>query len=74
MTNVRTDWWTKEGGAADVLAAVHDTVMDGVAPEMMKLTTGPLGRAQEVALFASPRSRGTTGADFVVDAGRLKEV
>ncbi|MGH2393713.1 MAG: SDR family NAD(P)-dependent oxidoreductase, partial [Candidatus Limnocylindria bacterium] len=43
---VRTAWWTDEGGAADILAAQggtdRDSVMDTVAPEMMKLTTGRL--------------------------------
>lgn len=79
---VRTDWWTKEGGAADVLAAAtgngRDDVMDKLAPEMMHLTTGRLADPQEiadvVALLASPRSASTAGADFAVDSGFLKVV
>ncbi|MFD0683860.1 SDR family NAD(P)-dependent oxidoreductase [Actinomadura fibrosa] len=79
---VRTAWWTEEGGAADVLAgatgADRDAVMDSVAPEMMGLTTGRLAEPQEVAdvvaLLASPRSASTTGAEFAVDSGYLKEL
>ncbi|GGS61705.1 3-oxoacyl-ACP reductase [Planobispora rosea] len=78
---VRTAWWTEEGGAADILAAAtgagRDAVLDSVAPEMMKLTTGRLVDPQEVAdvvaLLVSPRSASTTGAEFAVDAGFLKE-
>ncbi|MGH2532905.1 MAG: SDR family NAD(P)-dependent oxidoreductase [Thermomicrobiales bacterium] len=79
---VRTAWWTKEGGAADIIAAQagadRESVMTKVAPEMMKLTTGRLVDPQEiadvVALLASPRSASTTGAEFAVDAGFLKEL
>ncbi|GAA2081997.1 SDR family NAD(P)-dependent oxidoreductase [Actinomadura alba] len=79
---VRTAWWTEEGGAADIIAAQvgtdRDTVMNTVAPEMMKLSTGRLVDPQEVAdviaLLVSPRSASTTGADFAVDSGFLKQV
>lgn len=79
---VRTPWWTDEGGAADILAAQagtdRDAVMDTVVPEMMKLSTGRLIEPQEiadvVALLVSPRSASTTGSDFVVDAGLLKQL
>ncbi|HZY76742.1 MAG TPA: SDR family NAD(P)-dependent oxidoreductase [Jatrophihabitantaceae bacterium] len=79
---VRTAWWTESGGAADVLAAQfgadRDAVMDTLAPQLMKLSTGRLVDPQEVAdvivLLASPRSGSTTGADFAVDAGFLKAV
>lgn len=79
---VRTAWWTEDGGAADILAAQagtdRDTVMDSVAPEMMKLTTGRLVEPQEIAdviaLLVSPRSASTTGADFAIDSGFLKAV
>ncbi|WP_067175615.1 SDR family NAD(P)-dependent oxidoreductase [Microtetraspora niveoalba] len=79
---VRTAWWTESGGAADIIAAQagtdRDSVIERVAPEMMSLTTGRLVEPQEVAdvvaLLASPRSAATTGADFVVDAGFLKQV
>ncbi|GAA0614362.1 SDR family NAD(P)-dependent oxidoreductase [Streptomyces crystallinus] len=79
---VRTAWWTEEGGAADVIAAMagsdRDTVMDTLAPQMMNVSTGRLVTPQEVAdavaLLASPRSGSTTGADFVVDGGYLKAV
>jgi NAD(P)-dependent dehydrogenase (short-subunit alcohol dehydrogenase family) len=79
---VRTAWWTDEGGAADILAAHvgvgRDAVMDEVAPEMMKLTTGRLVEPQEVAdviaLLVSPRSASITGTDVAVDAGFLKAV
>jgi NAD(P)-dependent dehydrogenase (short-subunit alcohol dehydrogenase family) len=44
----------------------------------MGLTTGRLGDPQDiadvVAFLASPRSANTTGADFVVDCGMLKEL
>jgi hypothetical protein len=79
---VRTAWWTEDGGAADVIAAQagadRDTVITKVAPEMMKLTTGRLVEPQEiadaVALVVSPRSASTTGAEFVIDGGFLKEL
>jgi NAD(P)-dependent dehydrogenase (short-subunit alcohol dehydrogenase family) len=79
---VRTPWWTDEGGAADIIAGAmgsdRDAVLDGGAAEMMSLTTGRLATPQEVAdvivLLASPRSASTTGADFAVDSGFLKEV
>ncbi|MFI0369568.1 SDR family NAD(P)-dependent oxidoreductase [Actinomadura sp. 1N219] len=79
---VRTAWWTDEGGAADIIAGAtgsdRDAVLDGVAAEMMNLTTGRLATPQEVAdvvaLLASPRSASTTGADFAVDSGFLKEI
>ncbi len=79
---VRTPWWTKEGGAADVLAQAtgsdRDTVLDKSAAVMMNLTTGRLIDPQEIAdvivLLASPRSASTTGSDVVVDAGLRKAV
>jgi NAD(P)-dependent dehydrogenase (short-subunit alcohol dehydrogenase family) len=79
---VRTPWWTDEGGAADVLAAAigadRDAVLNIVAPQMMALATGRLAEPQEiadvVALLASPRSGSTTGAEFAVDGGFLKEI
>ena len=47
-------------------------------PEALRLTTGRFVEPQEVAdviaLLASPRSGSTTGADFVVDGGLLKEL
>lgn len=77
-----TAWWTKEGGAAEVLAGMTggdaDSVIKQVAPEMMRLATGRLVDPQEiadaVALLVSPRSGSTTGADFVIDGGFLKEL
>lgn len=77
---VRTAWWTGQGGAADIFAAMtgsdRDTVMDSLAPETMGQVTGRLIDPQEVAdtilLLASPRSASTIGADFAVDAGFLK--
>jgi NAD(P)-dependent dehydrogenase (short-subunit alcohol dehydrogenase family) len=79
---VRTAWWTDPGGVADIIAAQagtdRDTVMDRLAPELMNLTTGRLVEPQEiadvVALLVSPRSANTTGAEFVVDSGFLKEL
>ena len=79
---VRTPWWTKDGGAADVLAQAtgsdRDTVLDTSAAVMMNLTTGRLIDPQEIAdvivLLASPRSASTTGSDVVVDAGLRKAV
>ena len=53
-----------------------DSVIATVAPEQMQLTTGRFVEPQEiadaVAFLASPRSAGTTGAEFVVDSGMLK--
>ena len=77
---VLTPWWTDEGGAADILAAQtgtdRDQVMTTLAPEMMRLTTGRLVDAQEIAdavvLLASPRSGSTAGTEFVVDGGMVK--
>ncbi|MEU4835234.1 SDR family oxidoreductase [Streptosporangium sp. NPDC023615] len=79
---VRTPWWTEEGGAADIIAAQagtdRDSVLDSGAVEMMSLSTGRLAEPQEIAdviaLLASPRSASTTGADFAVDSGLLKEI
>ncbi|SEL53115.1 SDR family NAD(P)-dependent oxidoreductase [Nonomuraea pusilla] len=79
---VLTDWWTKPGGAADVIAGMaggdRDAVIESAAPQMMRLVTGRLVRPQEVAdavaLLASPRSGSTTGAEFAVDGGFLKEI
>lgn len=80
--NVRTAWWTDKAGAADVLADAlgvdRDEVMTSVIPEMTKMSTGRLIDPQEiadaVALLASPRSASTTGAEFVVDGGMLKQI
>ncbi|SEG74571.1 NAD(P)-dependent dehydrogenase, short-chain alcohol dehydrogenase family [Nonomuraea solani] len=77
-----TDWWTKPGGAAEVFGSLvgsdRDSVITEVAPTMMKLATGRLVHPQEVAdaivLLASPRSGSTTGAEYVVDGGQLKEI
>ncbi|GAA2212760.1 SDR family oxidoreductase [Nonomuraea monospora] len=77
-----TDWWTKDGGAADVFAGMvgadRDKVVAEVAPAMMGLVTGRLVEPQEVAdaiaLLVSPRSGSTTGAEFVIDGGQLKGV
>ena len=45
---------------------------------MLRLSTGRIVEPQEVAdavaLLASPRSGGTNGSEFVVDAGMLKEL
>ncbi|TDE28667.1 SDR family oxidoreductase [Actinomadura sp. 6K520] len=79
---VLTPWWTDEGGAADIIAGAtgsdRGTVLERGAAEMMSLTTGRLTDPQEiadvVALLASPRSASTTGADFAVDSGFLKEI
>ncbi|MEV0228453.1 oxidoreductase [Nonomuraea sp. NPDC050786] len=79
---VLTDWWTKEGGAAEVFAGLvgsdKESVISEVAPAMMKLATGRLIYPQEiadaVALLVSPRSGSTTGAEFVIDGGQLKEL
>ena len=77
-----TPWWTDDGGAADVFAAQagtdRQTVLTTVAPQAMGLLTGRLADPQEiadvVALLASPRSASTTGAEYVVDGGMLKEL
>ncbi|RJL24192.1 SDR family NAD(P)-dependent oxidoreductase [Bailinhaonella thermotolerans] len=79
---VLTAWWTEEGGAADILAGMtgtdRDTVIGKAAPEMMGLATGRLVDPQEIAdavvLLASPRSASTTGAEFAIDGGLLKEL
>jgi NAD(P)-dependent dehydrogenase (short-subunit alcohol dehydrogenase family) len=79
---VRTPWWTKPGGAADVLAEAtgsdRETVLERSAAQMMQLTTGRLIEAQEVAdmivWLVSPRSASTTGSDVLVDAGLRKAV
>jgi NAD(P)-dependent dehydrogenase (short-subunit alcohol dehydrogenase family) len=79
---VRTHWWTKDGGAADVLARAtgtdRETVLATSAAAMMNLTTGRLIDPQEVAdaivLLTSPRSGSTTGSDVIVDAGLRKAV
>ena len=78
----RTNWWTDEGGVADMFASAmgvdRDTLLDKTLPEMMRLSTGRFVEPQEVAdavvLVASPRSGSTNGSDFVVDGGLLKEI
>jgi NAD(P)-dependent dehydrogenase (short-subunit alcohol dehydrogenase family) len=75
-----TPWWTADGGAGDVIAALagsdRDAVITTLAPEMMSLTTGRLATAREVAdavvFLCSPRSASTTGAELAVDSGFLK--
>jgi NAD(P)-dependent dehydrogenase (short-subunit alcohol dehydrogenase family) len=51
-------------------------VMTTVAPQVMKLTTGRLVDASEVAeavaFLVSPRSASTTGVELVVDGGWIK--
>ena len=77
-----TPWWTDDGGAADIFAAQagtdRESVLTTVAPQAMGLLTGRLADPQEVAdvvaLLVSPRSASTTGAEFVVDGGMLKEI
>lgn len=79
---VLTPWWTDEGGAADIIAdasgSTREEVLASGAAEQMALTTGRLVDPQEIAdvivLLASPRSASTTGAEFVVDGGQLKEL
>jgi NAD(P)-dependent dehydrogenase (short-subunit alcohol dehydrogenase family) len=79
---VRTPWWTDKDGVADMIAAQAGMsaadVLDKMLPEALRLTTGRFVEAQEVAdviaLLCSPRSGSTTGADFVVDGGLLKEL
>ncbi|TMR95256.1 SDR family NAD(P)-dependent oxidoreductase [Nonomuraea basaltis] len=79
---VLTHWWTKQGGAAEVIAGLagsdKERVIAEVAPAMMKLATGRLVYPQEVAdavaLLVSPRSGSTTGAELVIDGGQLKEL
>ncbi|WP_194916141.1 SDR family NAD(P)-dependent oxidoreductase [Catenulispora rubra] len=78
----RTNWWTDEGGVADMFAGAmgvdRDTLLDKTLPEMMRLSTGRFVEPQEVAdaivLLASPRSGSTNGSEFVVDGGMLKEI
>jgi NAD(P)-dependent dehydrogenase (short-subunit alcohol dehydrogenase family) len=78
----RTNWWTDEGGVADMFAGAmgvdRDTLLDKTLPEMLRLSTGRFVEPQEVAdavaLLASPRSGSTNGSDFVVDGGLLKEI
>ncbi|MFL6116230.1 MAG: SDR family NAD(P)-dependent oxidoreductase [Catenulispora sp.] len=79
---VRTNWWTDSGGVADMFASAmgvdRDTLLDKTLPEMLRLSTGRFVEPQEVAdavvLLASPRSGSTTGSDFVIDGGLLKEI
>ncbi|SDL57324.1 SDR family NAD(P)-dependent oxidoreductase [Nonomuraea jiangxiensis] len=79
---VLTDWWTRPGGAAEVMGAMvgatKEDVVTKVAPEMLRMVTGRLVDPQEiadaVALLASPRSGSTTGAELVIDGGQLKEL
>ncbi len=77
-----TPWWTDEGGAADIFASAtgstRSEVLASGAAASMGLLTGRLIDPQEiadvVALLVSPRSGSTTGAEFVVDGGQLKEL
>ncbi|NUR03475.1 MAG: SDR family oxidoreductase [Streptomyces sp.] len=77
-----SDVWTRKGGAAELLSASYRTSTDDViariVPETQGLITGRMVHVQEiadtVALLVSPRSGSTTGADFAVNAGFLKEL
>jgi NAD(P)-dependent dehydrogenase (short-subunit alcohol dehydrogenase family) len=77
-----TSWWTDEGGAADVFASASGStraeVLESGAIAAMGIVTGrmvdPREVADVVALLVSPRSASTTGAEFVVDGGQLKEL
>jgi len=79
---VRTNWWTDEGGVADMFSGAmgvdRDTLLDKTLPEMLRLSTGRFVDPQEIAdvvvLLASSRSGSTNGSDFVVDGGLLKEL
>ncbi|MBF8184712.1 SDR family oxidoreductase [Nonomuraea sp. K274] len=77
-----SDMWTRQGGSAEAFGALTGTskedVIAKVAPEMMRLVTGRLVHAQEIAdaiaLLVSPRSGSTTGADVAIDGGYLEEL
>ena len=79
---VRTPLWHVEGGMAEFIAGQagvdQGAVMSAVLPEVMGLSTGRVAEAGEVAwlvaLLASPLSASTTGSDFVIDSGALKEL
>jgi NAD(P)-dependent dehydrogenase (short-subunit alcohol dehydrogenase family) len=79
---VLTPWWTKDGGAGDIIAAQagtdRETVPATVAPQAMHLTTGrpadPREVADVIALLVSPRSGSTTGAGYAVDCGFVKAI
>lgn len=78
---VDTPLWQIDGGVGDMVAGAvgvgRESVMT-VVPEMLSLATGRVAEAGEVAqlvaFLASPLSASTTGSDFVIDSGALKEV
>lgn len=77
-----SDVWTRPGGAADVFGATYGTskedVIARIVPETQGLTIGRMAHVQEiadaVALLVSPRSGSTTGADFAISGGFLKQL
>lgn len=78
---VWTPFWTKEGGFADSLAALHNMPPEEAVRHEMSLRHMPLGRlgtAEEVAsvivFLASGRASFVTGSVYGVDGGSVRSI
>jgi NAD(P)-dependent dehydrogenase (short-subunit alcohol dehydrogenase family) len=78
---VWTPFWTKEGGFADSLAALHQMPPEEAVRHEISLRQMPLGRlgtAEEVAsvivFLASDRASFVTGSVYGVDGGSIRSI